>query len=197
MTQDSANLDRFVDVLSPFRSVGAGYEDAERRAVPPGAEVGVSEEDVERAGQIAELISAPHPVVAAPAANPFDVEEFWRAVAHALNRPFRIVLVEADRPYYLLSKADPENGRSTEGKLTYCARRGYVIVLHGETTAQEKHERKIPEGIRWLAEATDGFTAFPARWVMGEGTEAVAAPEADGPAFPVDPSTIIVPTWMI
>ena len=144
----------------------------------------VSLEDVERAGQIVGLISEPHPVIAAPASNPFYVEEFWRAVAHALNRPFRVVLVEEDRPYNLLGKADPDDGRGAEGKLTYCARRGYVIVLLGEATEREKLERKIPEGIRWLAEATDGFTVFPAGWTAEAASHGAHGPAGGRPGVP-------------
>ena len=196
MGQESV-LDRFVDALKGVQPAGLSYEETERRAIPGRSEVEVSEEDVARTADLVGLISKPRPVVVAPASNPFYVEEFWRAVAYALKRPFKVVMVEADEPYYLLGKADPENGATTEGRFTYCARRGYVTVLGGEATPEEKEAGRMPAGIDWLASATHSFQKCPTAWTAGSGPEGLAAPVQDGPSFPVHPSTIIVSTWMI
>ena len=196
MGQESV-LDRFVDALKEVQSAGLSYDEAERRAIPGRSEVEVSEEDVARAGDLLGLISKPRPVVVAPASNPFYVEEFWRAVAYALTRPFKVIMVESDEPYYLLGKVDPENGAATEGKFTYCARQGYVIVLGGEATPEEKGAGRMPAGIDWLAGATQKFEKCPTGWMPGSGPEGLVAPVQDGPSFPVHPSTIIVPTWMM
>ena len=98
MGQESV-LDRFVDALKGVQPAGLSYEEAEKRAIPERSEVEVSEEDLARAGDLVGLISKPRPIVIAPASNPFHVEEFWRAVAYALTRPFKVIMVEADEPY--------------------------------------------------------------------------------------------------
>jgi len=190
-------LDRFVDALRGVQPANLSYEEAERRAIPGESDVQVSEDDLERADDLVRLISKPRPVVIAPASNPFYVEEFWRAVAYALKRPFKVVMVEADEPYYLLGKADPENGTTTEGKFTYCARRGYVMVLGGEATPEEKKARRIPAGLDWLAGVTQDFTKCPTGWTADLGPEGLVAPVQDGPSFSIHPSAIIIPTWMI
>jgi hypothetical protein len=190
-------LDEFVDALRDVQPADLSYEEAERKAIPSESDVQVSDEDLGRVDDLVQLISAPHPVIVAPASNPFYVEEFWRAVAYALKRPFKVVLVEADQPYYLLGKADPENGTTTEGKFTYCARRGYVIVLAGEATPQETKAGRVPAGIEWLAGVTQDFTKCPTGWTADLGPESPVTPAQDGPSFPVHPDTMIVPTWMI